>query len=369
MNKLLIVALRMAIITILLTNVNIIGYSHTTPETESAINSTIPRFSDQDIKDRLENISSVIDLNYTSEVGRRIREYTVDYRISGERILGRVDLYFPIFEQELQQRNLPDELKFVAVVESNLEPTARSKSGALGLWQFIKSTGQMQGLKMNKYVDERRDPVKSTAAALDYLASLYERFDDWTLAIAAYNCGPGNVRKAIRRGNSKNYWEIRKYLPRETQKYVPRIIAAIYLMQYYHYHNLSPAPMDNDIINTISINDGRRHNFKKLAEDLGVDYTTIKYLNPQFKTEYIPENLGHYSLVIPISKYDQYLKNYDKLSYSKMLETRAQKTHERKRELNKLKRSRRINHLVEIQMIEPQIVYSLGSTPSVNISL
>lgn len=369
MNKLLIVALRMAIITFLLTSVDVIGYSHTTPSTESAHNSTIPSFSDQDIKDRLENISSVIDLNYTSEVGRRIREYTVDYRISGERILGRVDLYFPLFEQEIQERNLPDELKFVAVVESNLEPTARSKSGALGLWQFIKSTGKMQGLKMNKYVDERRDPIKSTAAALDYLASLYESFDDWTLAIAAYNCGPGNVRKAIRRGNSKNYWDIRKHLPRETQKYVPRIIAAIYLMQYYHYHNLSPEPMHKDIVNTISINDGKRHNFRQLAKELEVDYTTIKYLNPQFKTEYIPENEGHYSLLIPVSKYELYLKHHDELSYNKMLETRAQKSLERKKEIRRLKRSRRVEDLIKIQVIEPQIIYSYNIKPSVNISL
>ena len=128
MNKLLIVATRMAIITFLITCVNIIGYSHTTPSLESDASSTVPSFSDQDIKDRLENISSVIDLKYTHEVGRRIREYTVNYRKAGERILGRVDLYFPLFEKEIEERNLPDELKFVAVVESNLEPTAKSKS-------------------------------------------------------------------------------------------------------------------------------------------------------------------------------------------------------------------------------------------------
>lgn len=369
MNKLLIVAPRMAIITIFLTCVNIIGYSHTTPSLESEANSTVPSFSDQDIKDRLENISSVIDLNYTNEVGRRIREYTVNYRRAGERILGRVDLYFPLFEKEIQERNLPDELKFVAVVESNLEPTAKSKSGALGLWQFIKSTGKMQGLKMNRYVDERKDPEKSTVAALDYLSKLYVSFDDWTLAIAAYNCGPGNVRKAIRRGKSRNYWDIRKHLPRETQKYVPRIIAAIYLMQYYHYHNLTPSTMDQDLIHTISINDGKKHNLYELSANLGIEHGVLKSLNPQFKTKYIPENKGHYSLVIPRSKYELYLENYDPVSYKIMLEKRKSRKLEVEEEIKEKIRQRLVESLEEIQAREPELIYSSDYIADINMSI
>jgi len=369
MNKLLIVVPRMAIITLLITCVNILGYSHTTPSIETDIYSAIPSFSDQDIKDRLENISSVIDLHYTDEVGRRIREYTVSYRQSGERILGRVGMYFPLFEQEIHARNLPDELKFVAVVESNLEPTAKSKSGALGLWQFIKSTGREQGLKMNNYVDERKDPEKSTKAAMEYLSQLYTSFDDWTLAIAAYNCGPGNVRKAIRRGNSRNYWDIRNHLPRETQKYVPRIIAAIYLMQYYHYHNLSPEQMDQDLMQTISVTDGKKHNLYNLAESLEMDYYTLKSLNPQFKTKYIPENKGHYALVLPRSKYESYLKTFDPISYSILMEKR--KTEKLKLELeNKEKvRRKRISELQMLKVIEPRVIYSSDYQSNVNISL
>ena len=344
-------------------------YSHTTPELENAFRGTVPTFSDQDIKDRLENISSVIDLNYTKEVGRRIREYTVNYRKAGELILGRVDLYFPLFEQEIQLRNLPEELKYVAVVESNLEPTARSKSGALGLWQFIKSTGREQGLVMNNYIDERKDPEKSTKAALDYLSQLYDRFDDWTLAIAAYNCGPGNVRKAIRRGNSKNYWDIRRHLPRETQKYVPRIIAAMYLMQYYHYHNLSPTRMDQDVISTIKISNATtEHNLKDLSKTLEVDYKTILLLNPQFKTGYVPKGSSKYSVVIPLSKHELYMKHYDEVSYAKLIEKRE---HEARKELIKerrLIRKRRLLELTKIDAIEPRTIYSSNYQASVNIS-
>jgi membrane-bound lytic murein transglycosylase D len=309
------------------------GMAHTTVRSEEDYTHNIPSFSDKDIMERLNNISSVIDLNYTAEVGRRIREYTINYRRAGEKILGRVDLYFPLFENEISKRNLPEELKYVAVVESNLEPMALSKSGASGLWQFIKSTGRMKGLEINGTVDERRDPVKSTAAALEYLTDLYERFDDWTLAIAAYNCGPGNVNKAIRRGNSKDFWEIRKYLPNETQKYVPRIIAAMYLMQYYHYHNLTPELPDAELKYTVAINNGKPHNFYKLAQELDMSYNTIKQLNPQFQTRSIPKNNGQHTLVIPRSKYETYLKLHDQDAYNQLLEKRRTRKLKRMNEL------------------------------------
>jgi len=274
-----------------------------------------PSYSVDDIKDRLDNISSIIDINYTPEVGRRIKEYTVNYRVAGERILGRVNLFFPIFEKEINDRNLPKDLMYVAVVESNLEPSAMSKSGAAGLWQFMKATGRMQGLVINKYVDERKDPEKSTKAAVDYLSFLYDSFGDWTLAIAAYNCGPGNVRKAIRRGGSKDYWKIRKHLPNETQKYVPRIIAAMYLMKYYHVHNLNPSIMDEDIKNTVKINDGKGHSFRTLAKELSVDYKTLRYLNPMYKTKSFPKNAGRQTLIIPASRKNIYLAHHDPEAY------------------------------------------------------
>ncbi|MDA8692533.1 lytic transglycosylase domain-containing protein [Saprospiraceae bacterium] len=336
-------------------------------------NKDASHFSVQDIKERLNNISSIIDINYTPEVGRRIKEYTVNYRVSGENILGRVDLFFPIFEKAIQEKNLPDDLKYVAVVESNLEPTAMSKSGASGLWQFIKSTGKMQGLEINNYVDERRDPEKSTAAALDYLSYLYNKFDDWTLALAAYNCGPGNVRKAIRRsGGSKDYWVIRKHLPNETQKYVPRIIAAMYLMKYYHEHNLQPTLPKTELVNTMKINDGIGHSFKELANALDVDYKTLKYLNPMYKTKSFPKNDGRHTLIIPASRKMMYWSKYNLDAYRKVIaqKEKLKKDKARKEELKA--RALLRPQLSESQFIDP-IVYlklvSIRDRYRVNIAL
>lgn len=316
MNIFSIVAKPMAIIIIVSALATSYLHAHMDSDAKYTYGSNSPSYSVDDIKDRLNNISSIIDINYTPEVGRRIKEYTVNYRVAGERILGRVNLFFPIFEKELNNRNLPEDLMYVAVVESNLEPSAMSKSGAAGLWQFIKSTGKMQGLVINNYIDERKDPEKSTKAALDYLSYLHDSFGDWTLAMAAYNCGPGNVRKAIRRGGSKDYWKIRKHLPNETQKYVPRIIAAMYLMKYYHAHELSPSVLHEDIRSTIKITDGKGHSFQKLAERLDVDYKTLRYLNPMYKTKSFPKNSGNLSLIIPASRKNIYLANYDPNAYA-----------------------------------------------------
>ena len=330
-------------------------------------------FSVQDIKDRLNNISSIIDINYTPEVGRRIKEYTVNYRISGEKILGRVGLFFPIFEKAIQAKNLPDDLKYVAVVESNLEPTAMSRSGASGLWQFIKSTGKMQGLEINKYVDERCDPEKSTVAALDYLAYLYNSFDDWTLALAAYNCGPGNVRKAIRRsGGSKDYWVIRKHLPNETQKYVPRIIAAMYLMKYYHEHNLQPTLPKSDLMNTLKIKDGIGHSFRELANELDVDYKTLRYLNPMYKTKSFPKNDGRHTLIIPASRKMIYWSLYNVDKYQNIQIQKARMREEKDREEELKARALMRPQLSMSQYIDPIIYHRLISNReryNVNIAL
>ena len=299
-----------------------IGLAHTHPDVDKDYKRPVPRFSEEQIKDRLDNLSTVMDIQYTSEVGRRIKEYTISYRPSGERLLGKVDLYFPLFEEEIARRNLPDVLKFVAVVESHLDPTAESKSGAAGLWQFITSTAEHKGLTIDKYMDERKDPVKSTQAALDYLTDLHDQFGDWTLAMAAYNCGPGGVRKAIRRSGSREYWKLRSHLPKETQKYVPRIIAAMYLMQYYHEHNLEPQQVSDDIKYAHIITDGRGHSFNKLSKALDVDYNVIKKMNTQFTTDHFPKNLGNLSLRIPMDKYEKYLEIYNVPAYLKLVEAR-----------------------------------------------
>lgn len=295
-----------------------------------------PRVSKEVIQERLDNLSSVIDVRYSTEVGRRIKEYTYNYRVAGEKILGRIDLYFPMFENELHSRNLPDALKYVAVVESHLDVTAKSKSGAVGIWQFMKSTAQMQGLIVNKHLDERKDPVLATKAALDYLEAMYDQFGDWTLAVAAYNCGPGGVRKAIRRSGKNDYWSLRKYLPKETQKYVPRIIAAMYLMQYYHSHDLQPKSVSEDLSNVTTVADGKGHNLVKLSEQLGLESNILILLNNKYITGYFPKNTGEIELRIPVSVYDRYLELHAPEAYKEYLAKR------RDEELSRIKDSKKI---------------------------
>lgn len=337
MNKFMIVIRVVIIITFAFFFGNPEGYAHASKLSESSYRAPAEYVSDQLIKSRLENLSSVIEIHYTPEVGRRIREYTVNYRVAGEKILGRVDRFFPLFEDEIYKRNLPHELKFIAIVESNLDPHAYSKAGAVGLWQFIKSTGRMKGLKIDNYIDERRDPEKSTKAAMDYLTDLYNEFDDWTLAIAAYNCGPGNVRKAMRRSGSKDFWEMRYFLPNETQKYVPRIIAAMYLMKYYHAHDLVPRDVDADLKHVVTIQDGKGHSFARLADELNVSYKTLRKLNPQFKTSHFPKNKQRLKLIIPASRFDTYLEIHDNDRYRSILQEREKKAKEKERLEMKIK--------------------------------
>jgi len=362
MNKLIIITRSLVMVTLFTILSASPGHSHVTDRSEEMYKPEVPSFSEKDIKNRLDNLSGVIDINYTSEVGRRIKEYTVNYRRAGEDILGKVDLYFPLFEKEIHKRKLPDELKYIAVVESNLNPTAISNLGATGLWQFMSATGRMKGLTINSVIDERRDPVRSTQAALEYLNDLYCEFDDWTLAIAAYNCGPGNVRKAIRRGGSYNYWDVRRYLPRETQNYVPRIIAAMYLMQYYHYHNLSPRLIEKDRKYTVAIDDGRKHSFWRLSKDLDMSYKLIKDLNPQYKSNYIPKNDGKYKLVLPRAKYEDYLREYDMVAYKNLIESRRQQRLKRLAEIQKMMEKDRVEPLNNIEAIPPRQVFSAAET-------
>ena len=178
-------------------------------------------FSDSEVIARLRATQSAVPTRYTDVVKGYLRTYTVKNRHKTERILGKAVMYFPIYEEQFRKSGLPDALKYLSVTESALNPVAVSSAKAVGLWQFIKTTGKEYGLRIDQAVDERCDPHLSTAAAAAYLARQYERFGDWALAIAAYNSGPGNVSKAIRRGRSKNFWKIKKYLPRETRSYVP----------------------------------------------------------------------------------------------------------------------------------------------------
>ena len=282
------------------------------------------KVSKSDASDRLSKLNSVIDITITNEVQERIQQYTYDYRKSAEKILGRVSVYFPIFEKEIRRRGMPDDLKYLAIIESLLNPKATSKSGAAGLWQFMKPTGKMVGLEINSVVDQRRSVEKSTEAALDYLQSLYDRFGDWNLVLAAYNCGPGNVSKAMRRSGSKDYWEMRKYLPRETQKYLPRFIAAMYLTNFYHHHGLQPNTVESDLTNVITVSVNQRIKLTSLTEELKLeDKDILSKLNPEYIAGYIPGK-KQYSLRLPSRCIERYYKKYEPGTYSTIMEKREE---------------------------------------------
>jgi len=255
---------------------------------------------DHNVLNRLNNLESIVDIKYSKEVKSRIKNYVKTYPRGSEIILGRASIYFPIIENKIRERNLPEDLKFLAVVESALKADALSKSKATGLWQFVKGTGRMYGLEINRTIDERKDPIKSTEAALDYLTDLHNNFGDWTLALAAYNCGPGNMRKAIRKsGGKRNFWEIRKYLPKETQEYIPRLIAATYMMKYYYEYELQPDIPNQDYANTTSVKVFHKMSFNDIRNEVGISMEDLKFLNPSFLKNYIPESDGEHFLTLP----------------------------------------------------------------------
>jgi membrane-bound lytic murein transglycosylase D len=258
---------------------------------------------------RLQNIQEVIPLSYNNTVKNIIKFYTERKRDQVEVMLGLSAYYFPIFEETLDRYNMPLELKYLPVIESALNPKAVSRVGATGLWQFMYGTGKQMGLEVTSFVDERRDPIKSTDAAIRYLKYLYNTYDDWYLAIAAYNCGPGNVNRAIRRsGNKKNYWQIYYHLPKETRGYVPAFIAAAYVMNYYREHNLRARMPDIPFqADTLYVHDYLH--FEQLESMLDMDKDLVRALNPMYRRDVIPAKAEKpYPLTLPAHKALEFLE-------------------------------------------------------------
>lgn len=252
---------------------------------------------------RLMDSQMAIDLSYNKVVNNYIKMYTEKRRNQVEVMLGLSAYYFPIFEETLDKYDMPIELKYLPIIESALNPVARSRVGANGLWQFMYGTGKQMGLEVNTFVDERRDPVKASDAAVRYLKSLYNTYGDWHLAIAAYNCGPGNVNRAIRRsGGKRNYWDIYYRLPRETRGYVPAFIAAMYTMEHYKKHNLQPRyPKIPLLTDTIMINNYLH--FNQIEATLNIEIEQIRALNPMYRLDIIPAKSNKpYPLVLPENK-------------------------------------------------------------------
>lgn len=265
---------------------------------------------------RLMDSELVVDLTYNNTVKNYIKMYTERKRELVEVMLGLTTYYFPILEETLDKYNMPLELKYVPVIESALNPVARSRANAMGMWQFMYGTGKEMKLEITSFVDERRDPVKASDAAARYLQKLYNTYGDWHLAIAAYNCGPGNVNKAIRRsGGKRNYWEIYYRLPRETRGYVPAFIAAMYTMEYYKEHNLEPRfPEFPIMVDTIMVNDYLH--FAQIATTLEMDIEQVRALNPMYRIDVIPAKKNKaYPLVLPEEKVMDFIDN-DTLVYA-----------------------------------------------------
>lgn len=250
------------------------------------------------------NDKTPFNLAYNPSLEKVINSYLLYRKKYYPALMARAKYYFPVFEQYLDQYDIPLEMKYLAIVESALRPKIKSRVGATGLWQFMYGTGIQFGLKVNSYVDERQDPVKSTIAACKYLSQLYTIFGDWDLALAAYNSGPGNVRKAIKRsGGNKNYWNIRPYLPRETAGYLPAFYATMYVFEYANEHNIYADVPNFFNFQTDTVRVKRTISFDQISEKIEVDEAVLTDLNPSYKLDIIPfVKDKNYAVRLPSSK-------------------------------------------------------------------
>ena len=272
-----------------------------------------PKVSDSVYMDRLSRIPSIIEMPFNDVVKKYIEAYTGRLRNKVSFMLAAANFYMPMFEEALEAYDLPMELKYLPIIESALDPKAQSRVRATGLWQFMLRTSKSYGLETNSLVEERFDPQKSTWAAVRYLKDLYTIYKDWNLVLAAYNSGPGNVNKAIRRaGGSTDYWEIYPFLPKETRGYVPGFIAANYVMTYYCEHGI--CPMDSQlpaISDTIHIN--KDLHLQQVANVCNIDIEQLRSLNPQFKKDLIPGNSKVYALRLPNNTINTFIEREDSI--------------------------------------------------------
>ena len=277
-------------------------------------NSKSETVSDEVYIKRLRALPVTIEMPFNSVVKTYIEMYTQRRRTLVEEMLGMSLYYMPIFEQALEKEGLPLELKYLPVIESALNPDAISRVGATGLWQFMISTAKGLGLEVNSLVDERRDPYRASEKAAVYLKNLYNIYHDWSLVIAAYNCGPGNVNKALRRagGSGKDFWAIYPYLPKETRGYVPAFIAANYVMTYFKNHNISPSLAKKPLLtDTIAVN--QRINFNQISKVLNMPIDELRVLNPQFRRDVIPGDTHSYLLCLPTHQVYSFIMSKDSI--------------------------------------------------------
>lgn len=291
-----------------------IWYLHKTVEDNNSGNYNMDSVTFQsDVPDsvyieRIKAMNSFITLPYNSIVRNYIILYSEKMQDRMSKVLSLCSYYMPIFQQIFNEYDIPEELKAMAVIESSLNPTAVSRAGAKGMWQFMYGTAKLYGLRIDSFVDERMDPVRAAHAAAQYLSDSYRIFGDWNLAIASYNCGAGNVNKAIRRSGSRNFWDIYPYLPRETRGYVPAFVGALYTMKYYKEHGITPDPIIMPpVTDTFRIN--RMLHFKQIEELVGIPAGDLRNLNPQYRHDIIPGNEREYILTIPFNYVNAFIDN------------------------------------------------------------
>ena len=281
------------------------------PDNDCQTKDEPPTFSKEVYIERLYRMPTVMEMPYNEVVQSCIDRYTGRMRRTVGFLLGASNFYMPIFEEALDAYQLPLELKYLPIIESALNPTAVSRVGATGLWQFMLSTGKQYGLETNSLVDERRDPVKASYAAARLLSDLYKVYNDWNLVIAAYNCGPGNINKAISRaGGERDYWKIYPYLPKETRGYVPAFIAANYMMNYYCEHNI--CPMSSRLpVKTDTVLVDRNINLNQVASICGFDIQMLRSLNPEYKRDIVPGATKPYAIRLPLTDVTRFIEMQD----------------------------------------------------------
>ena len=282
------------------------------------------------LKERLDllNNKTPFHLEYNQSLETIIKSYLKRRKRSFSSLMGKAQYYFPIFEEYLDKYDIPLEIKYLAIVESALKPRAKSRVGATGLWQFMYQTGKQFDLNVSSYVDERYDPIRATEAACKYLSSLYKIFGDWDLALAAYNSGPGNVSKAIRRSGGKtNYWNIRHNLPRETAGYLPAFYATLYMIEYSKEHDILPLNNTIPYFKTDTIHVKRLLTFDQITEVLKVDTELLQFLNPQYKLDIIPYIKDkNYTLTLPINLIGKFVSNEKEIySYAALEDAKREK--------------------------------------------
>jgi len=270
----------------------------------------VANYSEEDIIDRLKSMQCMVDISLDQDVLDQVKRFVLTDRTFSKRILYRKELYFPLIEQTFEGNQLPNELKYIAAIESGLNPSAKSGAGAAGLWQFMIATAKNRGLKVDDKVDQRFDAVNATKAAASYFRSLYQMFGDWSLALAAYNCGENKVLDALQKSESKNYWEVRKFLPRQTQLFVPAFIGLSYMIMFSELHNLYPdnSSQPSELLTFVKID--RELNIDKMSKATGIDKSIFKLLNPAYRKSIIPKSeKGHY-ITLPDSLAVEFVEYY-----------------------------------------------------------